>query len=152
MNKSFAQRIAAMNAMYRLHANERPTLPPQVADRLTKFKATLLDEVHEIDEIVALAKKGGSAIDIAVAVADLLGDIVVYCRSEALKYGIPLEEVLDVIMDSNESKLGVDGNPIYDANGKFLKGPNYWKPEPKIKALLESRGLRDTPVPRALPE
>ena len=42
---------------------------------------------------------------------------------EALKYGLPLEDVLDVIMDSNESKLGADGNPIYDANGKFLKGP-----------------------------
>jgi len=39
-------------------------------------------------------------------------------------------------MDSNESKLGADGRPIYDANGKFLKGPNYWRPEPRIKALL----------------
>ena len=28
------------------------------------------------------------------------------------------------------------------ANGKFLKGPNYWKPEPKIKALLDARGVR----------
>ena len=51
----------------------------------------------------------------------------------------PLEDVLDIIMDSNESKLGADGKPIYDANGKFLKGPNYWKPEPKIRALLNSR-------------
>jgi predicted HAD superfamily Cof-like phosphohydrolase len=142
MKKSFAQRIAAMNAMYKLPANERPTLPADVVDRLVKFKATLLDEVHEIDEIVALAKHGGAAIEIAVAVADLLGDIMVYCRSEALKYGLPLEEVLDIIMDSNESKLGADGNPIYDANGKFLKGPNYWKPEPKITALLEARGVQ----------
>ena len=139
MTKSFAQRIAAMNAMYKLPASGRPSLPADVADRLTKFKATLLDEVHEIDEIVQLSKSGGSAIDIAVAIADLLGDIMVYCRSEALKYGLPLEEVLDVIMDSNESKLGADGKPIYDANGKFLKGPGYWKPEPRIKALLESR-------------
>jgi predicted HAD superfamily Cof-like phosphohydrolase len=147
MKTSFTQRIAAMNAMYRLPANNRPTLPADVVDRLVKFKATLLDEVHEIDEIVALAKNGSAAIDIAVAVADLLGDIMVYCRSEALKYGLPLEDVLDVIMDSNESKLGADGNPIYDANGKFLKGPNYWKPEPKIKALLEARapGLRLAP-------
>jgi len=45
--------------------------------------------------------------------------------------------VLDIIMDSNESKLGADGKPIYDANGKFLKGPNYWRPEPRIKALLQ---------------
>lgn len=143
MKKSFEQRIAAMNAMYKLPANDQPSLPANVADRLVKFKATLLDEVHEIDEIVKLAHDGGSTIDIAVAIADVLGDIMVYCRSEALKYGLPLEDVLGVIMDSNESKLGADGNPIYDANGKFLKGPNYWKPEPRIKALLEARGIID---------
>jgi hypothetical protein len=136
---SFAQRIAAMNAMYRLPAHDAPTLPGDVSDRLQKFKATLLDEVHEIDEIVALSKNGASAIDIAVAVADLLGDLIVYCRSEALKYGLPLEDVLDIIMDSNESKLDANGQPIYDANGKFLKGPNYWKPEPRIRALLEAQ-------------
>ena len=140
MNKPFASRIAAMNAMYKLPANDRPTLPADVVDRLVKFKATLLDEVHEIDEIVKLSKEGGAPLDIAVAIADLLGDIVVYCRSEALKYGLPLEDVLDVIMDSNESKLGADGKPIYDANGKFLKGPGYWRPEPRIRALLERRG------------
>lgn len=144
MNKTFADRIAAMNAMYKLPAHHSPFLPANVAERLVKFKATLIDEVHEIDEIVTLANNGGSASDIAVALADVLGDIIVYCRSEALKYGLPLEEVLDIIMDSNESKLDANGHPIYDANGKFLKGPNYWKPEPAIKALLESRGISTT--------
>ena len=142
MKKPFDQRIAAMNAMYKLPAHEAPTLPAEVAGRLTKFKATLLDEVHEIDEIVQMAHDGADPADIAVAIADLLGDIMVYCRSEALKYGLPLEQVLDTIMDSNESKLDENGQPIYDANGKFLKGPNYWKPEPKIRALLEQRGIR----------
>ena len=134
-----------MNAMYKLPAHAAPTLPANVADRLVKFKATLLEEVHEIDEIVRLSNSGGSALDIAVALADLLGDIMVYCRSEALKYGLPLEEVLDIIMDSNESKLDANGNPIYDANGKFLKGSHYWKPEPKIKALLAARGIQAAP-------
>jgi predicted HAD superfamily Cof-like phosphohydrolase len=138
MIKTFAQRIAAMNAMYQLPAHDCPVLPEDVVGRLTKFKATLMDEVHEIDQIVGLAHQGVPRIDILVAMADLLGDIMVYCRSEALKYGLPLERVLDIIMDSNQSKLGPDGKPIYDANGKFLKGPNYWKPEPKIKALLEA--------------
>jgi len=142
MKKQFDQRIASMNAMYKLPANDSPTLPANVQDRLNKFKATLLDEVHEIDDIVQLAQNGGDPADIAVAIADLLGDITVYCRSEALKYGLPLEEVLDVIMDSNESKLDENGNPIYDSNGKFLKGPNYWKPEPKIKTLLEDRKIQ----------
>jgi predicted HAD superfamily Cof-like phosphohydrolase len=144
MKKSFAQRIAAMNSMYKLPANDNPALPADVADRLVKFKATLIDEVHEIDDIVTLAKNGAAPEDVAVAIADLLGDIMVYCRSEALKYGLPLEEVLEIIMDSNESKLGADGKPIYDANGKFLKGPNYWKPEPKIKALVADRGIQTT--------
>ena len=137
MTKTFARRIADMNAMYKLPARENPALPEDVVGRLTKFKATLMDEVHEIDEIVAAAQKGAPSSDILVAMADLLGDVIVYCRSEALKYGLPLEDVLDIIMDSNESKLGADGKPIYDANGKFLKGPNYWRPEPKIKVLLE---------------
>jgi len=137
MTKTFAQRIAAMNAMYKLPARENPALPEDVVGRLTKFKATLMDEVHEIDEIVAAAQKGAPSSDILVAMADLLGDVIVYCRSEALKYGLPLEDVLDTIIASNESKLGADGKPIYDANGKFLKGPNYWRPEPKIKVLLE---------------
>jgi len=146
MTRQFAERIAAMNAMYKLPAHSLPALPPDVADRLARFKATLLDEVHEIDEIVNLARNGSAPLDVVVAIADLLGDIIVYCRSEALKYGLPLEEVLDIIMDSNESKLGADGKPIYDANGKFLKGPNYWRPEPRIRALL-GPSMKEGPAP-----
>jgi predicted HAD superfamily Cof-like phosphohydrolase len=137
-DNSFAKRIAQMNAMYKLPSHPVPTLPAGPADRLRKFKATLVDEVNEIDEIITACENDAEPIDVLVAVADLLGDVIVYCRSEALKFGIPLEEVLGVIMDSNESKLDADGNPIYDSNGKFLKGPNYWKPEPKIKALLQA--------------
>jgi hypothetical protein len=136
MSQTFSERIASMNKMYRLPAHETPTIPDDVTGRLLKFKDTLMDEVHEIDDIVAMAKAGSSHLDLAVAIADVLGDVIVYCRSEALKYGLPLEQVLDLIMDSNESKLGADGNPIYDKNGKFLKGPDYWKPEPKIRELL----------------
>lgn len=135
---TFAKRIALMNAMYKLPAQSSPLLPVDPADRLRKFKATLLDEVNEIDEIVTAAESHDDPVDVLVAVADLLGDVIVYCRSEALKYGIPLEDVLSIIMDSNESKLGSDGKPIYDSNGKFLKGPNYWKPEPKIKEILQA--------------
>ena len=135
---TFAMRIAAMNAMYKLPSQPNPVLPEDPADRLRKFKATLLDEVNEIDEIITAAEEQADPLDLLVAVADLLGDVIVYCRSEALKYGIPLEQVLAIIMDSNESKLDADGKPIYDGNGKFLKGPNYWKPEPKIRELLRA--------------
>lgn len=140
MNEDFSSRIEKMNRMYKLPVESRPVVPADVSQRLGKFKLTLIDEINEIDEIISIVENGASQGDVATAIADLLGDVIVYCRSEAMKYGIPLERVLGVIMDSNESKLGADGNPIYDENGKFLKGPNYWKPEPLIRKLLVEYG------------
>lgn len=138
--KPFKDRIRAMNEMYRLPVADRPGFHaigvPNIGTRIEGFWETLQDEINELEQIADLVALGADQLDVLTAIADLLGDIIVYCRSEAMKYGIPLEEVLDVIMDSNESKLGADGKPIYDANGKFLKGPNYWKPEEKIKELI----------------
>ena len=53
---------------------------------------------------------------------------------------MPIAKVRGV--NINYEVLGTDGNPIYDANGKFLKGPNYWKPEPRIQELLAALGGR----------
>lgn len=75
-------------------------------------------------------------LDILTDLADWLGDIQVYCGSEMTKFGLPVNDVLEIIMESNFSKMGADGNPIYDEQGKLLKGPNYWKPETRIKELL----------------
>ena len=36
-----------------------------------------------------------------------------------------------VVQNSNMSKLGDDGQPIYNEKGKVLKGPNYFKPNLK---------------------
>ncbi|CAH1387059.1 hypothetical protein [Candidatus Nitrotoga sp. M5] len=138
--KTFADRIHNMNRMYALPCHTLPTLPENSVERLSKFKKTLLDEIHEVNEIIINIEDGVQNIDALTLIADWLGDITVYARSEAMKYGIPLEHVINIIMDSNESKLGEDGRPIYDENGKFLKGPRYWKPEGKIKQLLLGDG------------
>jgi hypothetical protein len=135
---NFANQVALMNAMYKLAINDRPTIPADVQDRLAKFKKTISEEVDEVDKIIAMAATEADPIKIAVAIADWLGDITVYCRSEALKYGIPLESVLDCIMTSNESKLDENGQPIYDENGKFQKGRNYAAPEAAIEKILRN--------------
>ena len=75
--------------------------------------------------------------DVLVDIADWLSDIMVYCRSEGMKYGLPLENVLEVVMGSNFTKLPSDGIPIHDENGKFLKDmSNYVAPEGAIKSVL----------------
>jgi predicted HAD superfamily Cof-like phosphohydrolase len=155
--RSFESQILYFNGMYKLPVapypsvdtvakdvvKRNPDIPNQkqaLLKRLSDFKSILQKELNEVDEIVA--KLSGASgpygeIDLLTDMADWLGDIQVYCASEMIKYGISNTEVLKIIMASNFSKLGSNGEPIYDEEGKVLKGPGYWKPEPKIKAYLE---------------
>ena len=136
----FANDIKKFNGIYKLPVNDAPTtnVGMPLVDRLKAFKEILMEEVHEIDEIIDAQESGKTELEVLTMLADLLGDVQVYCASEMAKFGLPLNEVLAIIMQSNFSKLGADGKPIYDERGKVMKGPNYWKPEPKIQALLAS--------------
>jgi len=139
--RTFYKDIEKFNKMYRLPENNAPTL--HGIERLEKFKDILLEEVEEVDDIIKQYKKHEkdlskeNQVEVITNISDWLGDMVVYISSEAKKYGINLSETLKIIMASNFSKLGTDGKPIYDKRGKVMKGPNYWKPEPKIKELLK---------------
>lgn len=135
----FSEDIVKLNDMYKLPISAIPTLNvgvPTLA-RLEAFRDILTEEINEIIPIIEAVEDGAAPIDVLTALADLLGDIQVFCASEMLKFGLPQDLVLGAIMQSNFSKLGADGKPIYDERGKFLKGPNYWKPEPMIKSILE---------------
>ncbi len=140
---NFPGQIEKMNRMYELPVHSFPCIVGSEIEfvaRLDSFENILAEELTEIQEISAYVDTADSPNQLTalVMLADLLGDLVVYIRSEAMRFGIPLEEVLEIIMESNFSKLGADGKPIKDERGKFLKGPQYWKPEPKIRELLES--------------
>lgn len=57
-----------------------------------------------------------------------LSDLVFVCYQFAACHGLDLDTAMDRVFDSNMSKLGDDGQPIYRADGKVLKGPNYAPP------------------------
>src|SRR4051812_31212631 len=103
----FSSDIAKFNWIYKLPVNTKPTLDVGVpADvRLEAFKNILGEELDEIDEIIDLAKAGGDPLEILTKLADFLGDVQVYCASEMAKFGLPLDSVLSIIMQSNFSKL-----------------------------------------------
>ena len=44
-------------------------------------------------------------------------------------FGLPFDEAFKRVHESNMSKLGPDGKPIYREDGKVLKGPTYKKPD-----------------------
>ena len=72
-----------------------------------------------------------------VEVADALGDMLYILCGTIIEHGMQhkIDEIFSEIQNSNMSKLGADGNPIYREDGKVLKGPNYFKPN--IKGILE---------------
>ena len=73
-----------------------------------------------------------------VEVADALGDMLYILCGTIIEHGIEhkIDEIFKEIQNSNMSKLGADGSPIYREDGKVLKGPNYFKPD--IEGILNS--------------
>ena len=64
-------------------------------------------------------------------VADALTDILYVTYGAGHAFGINLDKCFAEVQNSNMSKLGDDGKPIYNEKGKVLKGPNYFKPDLK---------------------
>ena len=62
-------------------------------------------------------------------VADALTDILYVTYGAGHAFGINLDKCFEEVQNSNMSKLGLDGKPIYNDNGKVMKGPNYFKPD-----------------------
>ena len=90
-------------------------------NKITTLRYDLIKE--ELDEFKeAIDKK-----DIK-EVADALTDILYVTYGAGHAFGIDLDKCFEEVQNSNMSKLGEDGKPIYNENGKVLKGPNYFKP------------------------
>jgi predicted HAD superfamily Cof-like phosphohydrolase len=62
-------------------------------------------------------------------VADALTDILYVTYGAGHAFGIDLDKCFDEVQNSNMSKLGKDGKPIFNEFGKVMKGPNYFKPD-----------------------
>ena len=61
-------------------------------------------------------------------IADALTDILYVTYGAGHAFGINLDQCFEEVQNSNMSKLGLDGKPIYNENGKVMKGPKYFKP------------------------
>ena len=91
-------------------------------DKISSLRYDLIKE--ELDELKeAMDKK-----DIK-EVADALTDILYVTYGAGHAFGIDLDKCFEEVQNSNMSKLGSDGKPIYNEKGKVMKGPNYFKPD-----------------------
>ena len=90
--------------------------------KINSLRISLINE--ELEEL----KKAISDKNI-VEVADALTDILYVAYGAGHAFGINLDKCFKEVQDSNMSKLGEDGKPIYNEHGKVMKGPKYFKPD-----------------------
>ena len=98
---------------------ERANFPDE---KITSLRYDLIKE--ELNEL----KDAINDKDIT-EVADALTDILYVTYGAGHAFGINLDKCFEEVQNSNMSKLGLDGKPIYNDVGKVMKGPNYYKPD-----------------------
>tara|TARA_Y100001970_G_scaffold275850_1_gene377693 strand:- start:1696 stop:2067 length:372 start_codon:yes stop_codon:yes gene_type:complete len=97
------------------------TKPSLSTKKINDLRISLIqEELNELKEAI----NNNDLIETADALTDIL--YVTYGAGQA--FGINLDKCFDEIQNSNMSKLGEDGKPIFSEKGKVLKGPNYFKP------------------------
>ena len=100
---------------------EVKTKPSFSTDKINKLRLDLIkEELEELTE--AMNNKD------LLEVADALTDILYVTYGAGHSFGIDLDKCFQEVQNSNMSKLGADGKPIYNDKGKVMKGPNYFKP------------------------
>ena len=99
----------------------KPSFPEE---KIVNLRNSLIEE--ELSEL----KEAVNNKDIT-EVADALTDILYVTYGAGHAYGIDLDKCFAEVQNSNMSKLGEDGKPIYNEFGKVMKGPNYSKPDLK---------------------
>ena len=115
------EKVKKFRQTFGQEVKSKPSFPN---DRIVKLRYWLIDE--ELSEL-KLAIKDKDITEVADALTDIL--YVTYGAGHA--FGIDLDKCFDEVQNSNMSKLDVDGKPIFNENGKVMKGPNYYKPNLK---------------------
>ena len=100
---------------------EVKTKPAFSTDKINKLRLDLIKE--ELSELTE-AMNNKDLLEVADALTDIL--YVTYGAGHA--FGINLDKCFEEVQNSNMSKLDENGKPIYNENGKVMKGPNYFKP------------------------
>ena len=90
--------------------------------KTNKLRIDLIKE--ELEELTE-AMQDENLLEVADALTDIL--YVTYGAGHA--FGIDLDKCFEEVQNSNMSKLGEDGKPIFNEAGKVMKGPNYFKPD-----------------------
>jgi len=106
---------------YGQNVKEKPSIPDE---KIVQLRIALIEE--ELNELKEAINNNN-----IVEVADALTDILYVTYGAGHSFGVDLDKCFDEVQNSNMSKLGENGKPIYNESGKVMKGPNYFAPNLK---------------------
>jgi len=120
--RGFMTNFEKVRLFMKTFGQEVKTNPSLSTNKINDLRISLINE--ELDEFKEAIKN-----DNIKEVADALTDILYVTYGAGHAFGIDLDKCFDEVQRSNMSKLDKDGKPIYNENGKVMKGPNYFKPD-----------------------
>ena len=113
------RKVGIFMKTFEQEVKEKPSFS---SDKINKLRLDLIrEELNELTE----AMKNKDLLEVADALTDIL--YVTYGAGHA--FGINLDKCYTEVQNSNMSKLGKDGKPIYNEQGKLMKGPNFFEPD-----------------------
>lgn len=117
------EQLKAVETFHNAFGQENGTYPRPLDEHGFNLRHSLMKE--ENDEYLEACYKNS-----LVEIADALGDQLYILCGTILRHGMQhiIEDVFNEIQDSNMSKLGADGKPVFREDGKILKGPGYFRP------------------------
>ena len=113
------EKVGSFMKTFGQEVKSRPSLS---TDKINNLRLSLIKE--ELEELKDAMKKKD-----LLEIADALTDILYVTYGAGHAFGINLDKCFDEVQSSNMSKLGTDNKPIYNENGKVMKGPSYFKPD-----------------------
>lgn len=106
---------------------------PFTKDLLTLRKTLIAEETKElfdeIDSAISEVERGAVVShETFERLMKEIADLQYVLSGMVVTFGLPMQEAFRRVHQSNMSKLGPDGKPIFREDGKYIKGPNYKKP------------------------
>ena len=124
---SYMSNFNKVKTFMNTYGQEVKNTPEFPDSKIVQLRIDLIQE--ELNEL----KEAINNNDI-IEVADALTDILYVTYGAGHSFGVDLDNCFNEVQNSNMSKLGDDGKPIYNESGKVMKGPNYFKPN--IKKII----------------
>lgn len=128
MDMDYTERLHEFHRAFGHHIEYRPTIGNVPTNVKMLRKRLIEEEKHELFD----------AIDTndLVEVADGLADLLYVVFGTAISFGIPIDQIFEVVHKSNMAKLGPDGKPITDKGGKSMKPAGWVGPTEEIRRIL----------------